>query len=389
VVKVASRRNFQRSDDLVCHWSVQKNGLTVEAGLLDIILGPGAAETVTIPYTVKPSEVECHFTVEWRLKADTNWGRSGHLVGWDQLTISTVSLNPTAPPIDATAATTCNLPSHIGWGETIVKLAKDGSVAGVELGGLPVIDGDVTACLWRAPIDNDGVKTMESIGLPNRRAEWISLGLDRLSQSRPKVRIENDQLLLEREWRSESGEKAVHRSRWQQDDGGIRIDEEITIPEAWADIPRVGVRFEVPAGNETLTWFGLGPDESYSDRSKAQTVGVWHSTVADQFHEYALPQETGAHQDTRSFSLKKVNGTGFEIILPRPISFSARHQHDADIDRSRTLADLVRRETIEVHIDAAMRGVGTGACGPDALPAYRVRPGVYAFSWVLKPALAQ
>jgi beta-galactosidase len=187
------------------------------------------------------------------------------------------------------------------------------------------------------------------------------------------VRIEDGQLFIEREWRSESGEKAVRRSRWQRDDGGIRIDE---------------------AGNETLTWCGLGPDESYSDRRKAQTVGVWHSAVADQFHEYALPQETGAHQDTRSFSLKKANGTGFEIILPHPISFSARHQHHADIGRSRTLADLVRRETIDVHVDAAMRGVGTGACGtgacgPDALPAYRVHPGVYAFSWALKPASAQ
>ena len=69
-----------------------------------------------------------------------------------------------------------------------------------------------------------------------------------------------------------------------------------------------------------------------------------------------------------------------------PLSFSARYEHDAGIDRSRTLADLERGETIEVHIDVAMRGVGTGACGPDTLPAYRAGPGIYRFSWVLKSA---
>ncbi len=389
LVEVVSRRNFRRSDDLICHWSVQKCGITVEAGLLDIILHPSAVETIPIPYTVEPSEVECHLTIEWRLKAETDWGPCGHLVGWDQLTISKPSPNPIVQPIVAMAATPLNLPSQIEWRNTVVKLTKHGSIAGVKLDGVSVINGDVTACLWRAPVDNDGVKTMESIGLPNRRAEWIALGLDRLSQSRSKVQIEDGQLFMEREWRSESGERALHRSRWHRGDGGIRIDEEITIPDAWADMPRVGVRFEVPAGYETLTWFGLGPDESYSDRCKAQTVGIWQSTVSDQFHHYALPQETGAHQETRSFMLTKAGGTGFEITLPRPVSFSARHEYDADIDRSRTLADLVRQETIEVHIDAAMRGVGTGACGPDALPAYRVGPGLYAFSWVLKPAAAK
>jgi beta-galactosidase len=37
-----------------------------------------------------------------------------------------------------------------------------------------------------------------------------------------------------------------------------------------------------------------------------------------------------------------------------------------------------------VHIDAAMRGMGTGACGPDTLPPYRAGPGTYRFSWILR-----
>ena len=34
-----------------------------------------------------------------------------------------------------------------------------------------------------------------------------------------------------------------------------------------------------------------------------------------------------------------------------------------------------------VTIDAAHRGVGTASCGPDTLDKYRIKPGVYKWSW--------
>ncbi|MBW2233402.1 MAG: hypothetical protein JRH17_23735, partial [Deltaproteobacteria bacterium] len=38
-------------------------------------------------------------------------------------------------------------------------------------------------------------------------------------------------------------------------------------------------------------------------------------------------------------------------------------------------------DDIHVHLDAAVRGVGTGACGPDTLPAYRVSAGRRRWRW--------
>jgi beta-galactosidase len=45
--------------------------------------------------------------------------------------------------------------------------------------------------------------------------------------------------------------------------------------------------------------------------------------------------------------------------------------------------DLVRRPTTEVHLDVAVRGVGTASCGPDTLPPYRVGPGRHRWRWWL------
>ena len=63
--------------------------------------------------------------------------------------------------------------------------------------------------------------------------------------------------------------------------------------------------------------------------------------------------------------------------------FSARRHHDGALAAATTLAELDEAATTEVHVDAAVRGLGTGACGPDTLPPYRVGPGAYEWTWVL------
>ncbi len=388
-VSISNRRHFSGTADLVARWSLLKDGVIVDHGSFKADIAAGSSQTLTIDHAeLNDATASYHLTLEWRVIEPLDWAEAGHLMAWDQMVLAAGLVATLPEPIPVVADHAETTVDVLQLGPVTIRLGGPGKVKCVLVNDIPLIEGDVTACLWRAPVDNDGVKTMESFGLPNRRSEWIALGLDRLEMVEPKTRIEQTDrgsvLHFERQWISAHGPGAIHRSRWQLTDAGVRVDEEINIPDDWPDMPRVGIRFAVPTGYETLSWFGLGPDESYPDRHKAQTVGLWQSSVSDQFHDYPLPQETGSHHDTRSFSLTKADGTGLSIALPRPLSFAARHEHDADLDRSRTLADLVRRDSIEVHIDAGMRGLGTGACGPDVLPAYRLGPGVYAFSWIVR-----
>ena len=143
----------------------------------------------------------------------------------------------------------------------------------------------------------------------------------------------------------------------------------------------MGVRFEMPGRYKQLEWFGRGPEESYPDRCGATTIGRWDSTVAEQYHPYVRPQEYGAHEQTRWFRLLDETGKGIQIGLPKPLSFSARPYHDADLNEAETIAELTSNGTTEVHIDVGMRGLGTGACGPDTLPEYRLGAGTYNFRW--------
>ncbi len=383
-VRFVNRRVFTSTDDLEVAWSVQKDGKTIQQGKLYCCLAPSGSKDVSMPLTVQISDdAEHHLTVAWSLKDDTDWAEAGHVVAWDQVALGerrSVDESAAFPPFSQRAVV---VDQQFNSGGLSVTLDDQGLIASVAFGGKALIRGDITACFWRAPTDNDGIQTLEDLVMPSRLKQWRVLGLDQLVMGRPCVHIDGDTLLIEREWWAADGPKATHRSRWTLADGTARIDEEIIVPEAWSDIPRVGVRFEVPERFETLRWFGLGPDESYSDRYKAQTVGRWQSMVDDQYHAFAFPQEHGAHHNTRTFSLTDETGHGLAILLPKMASISARHHHDADLTRATTLADLVRHDNIEVHIDAAMRGLGTGACGPDVLPLHQVMPGTYRFSWTL------
>lgn len=45
--------------------------------------------------------------------------------------------------------------------------------------------------------------------------------------------------------------------------------------------------------------------------------------------------------------------------------------------------ELVASGNSVVHIDAAHRGVGTAACGPDTLPKYMIEPGLHTWEWIV------
>ena len=47
--------------------------------------------------------------------------------------------------------------------------------------------------------------------------------------------------------------------------------------------------------------------------------------------------------------------------------------------------ELARRPETIVHVDHWKRGLGTGSCGPDTLPRYRIGAGRHRFAWRLRP----
>jgi len=385
-IRAHNRRHFQDSSDLNLSWQLLENGCVIERGSLKPIIDAGQEKTISIPFKSKTRKgSDWHLNVFWSLKNQNQWADKGHCLAWDQFALDTAL--PTLPSYPTPRKKPVKIDS-LSYAKSRIKLAADGAIDRLVVNGKVVIDSDISLSLWRAPTDNDGGKLGWRAEFPSKRLEWMGLGLDDLKLDSRSISVGSidagEQLRLDRRYTNSQNRIVQHITVWTLTQAGAQADETIVVPKAWHDLPRVGIRFEVPKGLENLEWYGLGPDESYPDRCKAQTIGRWSSSVSGQYHAFAVPQEHGAHYASRAFALTNRNGKGLNIVFGQPLSFSARHCFDDDITLAATMAELSMRDSTEVHIDVGMRGMGTGACGPDVLAPYQVVGGRHQFSWMIR-----
>ena len=182
-----------------------------------------------------------------------------------------------------------------------------------------------------------------------------------------------------------SGEVRWRRTVLIEGSGRIRVDELVSIPEEFLDVPRIGAVLELAAGLEQVRWWGLGPHECYPDRRDSGLVAVHRATVDDMTEPLVHPQDHGTRLDIREAEFSGPHGVVRVASDPAGplLHMRAGHQYDADLERAPLASDLRRRDTTELHLDVAVRGVGTGSCGPDTRSEHRVRPGTYRWCWWL------
>ena len=88
------------------------------------------------------------------------------------------------------------------------------------------------------------------------------------------------------------------------------------------NVPRIGVRFRLPASMNQVEYFGRGPAENYLDRNAGSMVGLYKSTAEELYFPYVRPQENGHHTDTRWVSLS-TGKKGLLIQADYTIGFNA------------------------------------------------------------------
>jgi beta-galactosidase len=239
--------------------------------------------------------------------------------------------------------------------------------------------------LWRPPTDNDryaeGGRKGKGVG-----RLWLAWGLDQLRLVTDETTSLDGAVQRRRVFEGSEGLTATQTTTIAPLIDGVQVREHLEIPDAWNDLPRVGVRMQVDSAFDALRWSGLGPDESYPDRLSSQRHGVWDSAVADQYHDFVVPQEHGHHLACRWFELADAAGRTLRFESDEPFGFSALDHTADDLTSATVLSELARADHIEIHLDTAMRGLGTAACGPDTTDEHIVRGGVHEFTWRLRTA---
>jgi len=212
---------------------------------------------------------------------------------------------------------------------------------------------DARLCLWRAPIDN------ETFHRPSHAERWAAMGL-RDAHERIELRTTID-------------ERGV-------------TTHEVTVPDEWDDIPRVGVRLALPPEVVAVDWLGRGPHECYSDRQASAIVGRWRTAVVDWPVPYVHPQANGNRTGVRW--LRFLDAAGAVVLTideMDDLDVTVSRWTDEELADAAHLEDLPSRDHAFVWIDARHRGVGSGAVGPDVSAPHRIGPGTYRWSYRIQP----
>ncbi|MDE0803037.1 MAG: DUF4981 domain-containing protein [Acidimicrobiales bacterium] len=399
-VVLANLQEWRDVSWLVGEFDVRVEGEIIESGTFDLPDLPGGFEAtfeLDLDDVPVPDGAEAHLDLRCVTVADEPWAPAGHRVAWQQFDLPVSRRIPVASPRSSAVETfdVVAEPGRAIVGDTEIRWDEaTATLTALDVDGRSLLAAGPTASLWRAPTENDGRRLDDGFGA-GALTGWLATGLDRVEveavSARRRAQADGSVLVtLRRRLRLPgSGDTADHRQQLRiRPDRSIVVDEELVLPTTLDDLPRIGTRFEVPAEFDRLEWYGRGPLETYVDRETSEQAGRWSSTVAGQYVPYVLPQEHGNHTDTRWFTLTDGDAFGLRVATPDRLDlfgFTARFHHDADLYAATTTADLRPSDTIEVHVDVLQRGVGTGACGPDTLPPYRVTGGPARWSFSLSP----
>jgi beta-galactosidase len=244
---------------------------------------------------------------------------------------------------------------------------------------------------WRAPTDNDYGWRM-----PRVCRLWKQVSEQELSAKNLRINYEGNAVKVAVEYYLDSVKSVWKTAYTIMGNGAVKIENLfITNDNTFPVIPRIGMKMQMPAEFTQLEYFGRGPWENYSDRKSSAFVGLYKSTVAEQYVPYVRPQENGHHTDVRWMVLTNNDGTGLLVVADSLMEFNALpnpvEDFDAGIDKDKNLRhinDISPKNMIELHLDFRHMGVGgDDSWGAKPHDQYLIKPSnkVYKYGFTFIP----
>jgi beta-galactosidase len=152
-------------------------------------------------------------------------------------------------------------------------------------------------------------------------------------------------------------------------DGAVIVRQQMEpkkdVKETW--MFRYGMQLQMPRQYNHVKYYGRGPHENYCDRNSSEFLGVYESSVSEQYYPYVRPQESGNHTDVRWFSVvDQQTGRGLKFSSSAPFECSALPYLVEDLDAGprkehswgQHSGDLVERPLTQLHIQQRQMGLG-------------------------------
>lgn len=327
-VKVINKNLFVNTDTFDCVVTVAKNGKQIKKAALETHVAPLSEETYGLPVPVQTLPGEYTVTVSFLLKEDTVWAERGHEVAFGQGVYQVeADVEETAPASFRVIRSIHNFGVR-GENFDVMFSYLNGGLVSYRYGGVEMIEMIPKPNFWRAPTDNDCGNLM-----PMRYGQWklASMylshkypGEGRFPQVKePSIQVKEDCAEITFTYVMPTNPVSQCDLTYQvYGDGRIRTTLSYDPVEELGDMPEFGVMFKLNADYDNVTWYGMGPSETYVDRCRGAKLGIYKNKVEDNMAKYLVPQECGNKVGVRWASVTDQKGRGM-LFSGDKIEFSA------------------------------------------------------------------
>ena len=385
--------NYMDFDDLKDYvdvfYEMTQDGLTVEKGkLANVVASPHSDAEVELKLQV-PNTGKIYLKLIYRLKKEMPLLEQGYELGFDEMKLANEDdRNRQAvkwleqEKVIGTIAVKEN-------DKQIVLQAKDftyvldkrtGLFEDMQFAGRSYINHPMELNIWRAPTDNDMYIKLEWEKAHYDAAYTRAYRIEVLQNKHGVLIMEHLAVV------ADTVQKILDvEMTWKiNEDGKIEAVIEAVKDKEFPDLPRFGIRMFLNKKMDQITYFGMGPQESYRDKHQASCHGLFRSKVAQMHEDYIRPQENGSHYDCDYVEL--TNGQcGIAAVSKNPFSFNASVYTQEELERVSHNYELKESDSTVFCMDYAMNGIGSNSCGPDVMDKYRFDEEAFQFQFELIP----
>lgn len=149
-------------------------------------------------------------------------------------------------------------------------------------------------------------------------------------------------------------------------------------------LPRFGIRMFLDKRLKNVSFYGMGPQESYRDKHQGAYHALFRTKINDLHEDYIRPQENGSHFDC-DYVVFSASQFGIAAAAEKPFSFNASCYTQEKLEDTAHNYELEESDSIVFCLDYALNGIGSNSCGPALLEKYQFDDTSFQLEFTLVP----
>ena len=360
-VKVINKNLFVNTDIFQCTVILKKDGRQILSVPMDTHTEPLSEDIYELPVPVQTLPGEYTVTVSFSLKEDTLWAKKGHEVAFGE-TVYKVEKKAEQHKGEMKIIRSVHNFGVRGENFEVMFSYLNGGLVSYRYGGVEMIKMIPKPNFWRTPTDND-----EGCLMPGRYGQWklASMYLSHKKPTLPYPEAKNPEIEVKENYAqitftyflptTPAAECSLSYKVYP--DGYIETALNYDPVEELGDMPEFGVMFKFDADYNHVSWYGMGPEETYEDRQRGAKLGIYKNMVQDNMALYLNPQECGNKTGVRWASVTDKKGRGM-LFTGDGMNFSALPYTPHELENARHDFELPQVHYTVVRVSKQQMGVG-------------------------------